>query len=201
LFEAQCNSRLVTGSDHTIELHNSENGDVLKIIPTPNLKRVSRKKLRALCGEDIEVLWGKTLDNITYDLDGDGLAAHFADGTTYQGDLLVGADGPKSKVREVLLGAEKGAVTPVDIVYNMSIVKYSDAEKAMHVISGHPQNSFGYNPNGTFSFIAGRRSASTSHLTYYSLTAPQSKTCPTRIGLKHGLFKWDHHGWESEILV
>lgn len=162
LFEAQCNSRLVTGSDHTIELHNTESGDVLKTIPTPNLKRVSRKKLRALCGEDIEVLWGKTLDNITYNLDCDGLAARFADGTTYQGGILVSADGPKSKVREILLGAEKAAVTPMDVVYNMAIVNYGDAKKAMHVISGHPQNSFGYNPNGTFSFIAGRQSASTS---------------------------------------
>lgn len=156
MFEAQCDPRLVTDLNHTIELLNSENGDVLKTISTPNLKRVSRKKLRALCAEGIEVLWGKTLDGIAYELDGKGLTAHFTDGSTHYGDVLVGADGPKSKVREILFGTEKARSTPLDIVYNMSIVKYGDAKKALHVQSGHPQNSFGYNPNGIFSFVAGR---------------------------------------------
>jgi 2-polyprenyl-6-methoxyphenol hydroxylase-like FAD-dependent oxidoreductase len=85
--------------------------------------------------------------------DGEGLTAHFTDGSMYHGDVLVGADGPKSKVREILLGAEKAKSTPLDIVYNMSIVKYNDAKEALHVLR-HPQNSFGYNPNGTFSFLA-----------------------------------------------
>jgi 2-polyprenyl-6-methoxyphenol hydroxylase-like FAD-dependent oxidoreductase len=153
LFEAQCDPGLVTGPDHTIELRNSENGDVLKTISTPNLKRVSRKKLRTLCAEGIEVLWEKTLDDITYESD-EGLTAHFTDGSTYYGDVLVGADGPKSKVREILLGTEKARSTPLDIVYNMSIVKYGDAKKALFLHSGHPQNYFGYNPNGIFSFLA-----------------------------------------------
>lgn len=154
LFEAQCNTRLVTDPDHTIELLNSETGEVLKTIPTPNLKRVSRKKLRTLCTEGVEVLWGKTLNDITYESNGEGLTAHFTDGSTYYGDLLVGADGPKSKVREILFGAEKARSIPLDIVYSMSIVNYGDAKKALHVQSGHPQNSFGYNPNGIFSFLA-----------------------------------------------
>jgi len=157
LFEAQCNPQLVTGLDHTIELRNSENGEVLKTIPTPKLKRVSRKKLRGLCREGIEVLWGKTLNDITYGVDGRTITALFADGSTYCGDLLVGADGPKSTVRELLLGPEKAKANPMEIVYNMSIVVYGDAAKALHVNSGHPQNSFGYNPNGTFSFVAGTK--------------------------------------------
>jgi 2-polyprenyl-6-methoxyphenol hydroxylase-like FAD-dependent oxidoreductase len=156
LCEAQCDPRLVTNLDSTIELLNSETGDVLKTISTPYLKRVSRKKLRALCTEGIEILWGKTLVDVTYESNGESLTAHFTDGSTYYGDVLVGADGPKSKVREILLGAEKARSTPLDIVYNMSIVKYGDAKKALHVLqSGHPQNSFGYNPNGIFSVLAG----------------------------------------------
>jgi 2-polyprenyl-6-methoxyphenol hydroxylase-like FAD-dependent oxidoreductase len=155
LHEAQCDPGLVTTPDHTIQFRNSETGDVLKTIATPNLKRVSRKKLRALCAEGIEVLWGKTISNATYQSDGERVTAHFTDGSTYDGDVLVGADGPNSKVREILLGTEKARRTPLDIVYNMSIVKYGDPEKALYVQSGHPQNMFGYNPNGTFSFLAG----------------------------------------------
>ena len=154
LFETQCDPGLRTGLDHTIEFRNSETGDVLKTISTPNMKRVSRKKLRALCAEGIEVQWGKTLNEVVYRSDGPGVSAHFSDGSSYYGDVLVGADGPKSKVREILLGVEKARSTPLEIVYNMSIVKYGEAEKSLHVRSGHPQNLFGYCPKGIFSFVA-----------------------------------------------
>jgi hypothetical protein len=161
LFEAQCNPGLVANSNHTIQLLNSETGDVLKTIPTPYLMRASRKKLRALCAESIDVQWGKTLNDITYDSNGEGLTAHFIDGSKYHGELLVGADGPKSKVREILLDVEKAARTLLDIVYNMSIVNYRDVEKALHVNSAHPYNSFGYNPKGIFSFVARKNKTST----------------------------------------
>jgi 2-polyprenyl-6-methoxyphenol hydroxylase-like FAD-dependent oxidoreductase len=156
LFETQCDPAHDRGVDETIELRNSETGELLKCIPTPNMKRVSRKKLRSLCTEGIEVLWGKSLNGITYDVDGEGVTAQFADGSTYRGDVLVGADGPKSKVRELLLGAERAVNSSVGIVYNMAIVKYGDAEKAKHVRSAHPVNCLGYNQNGTFSFISSK---------------------------------------------
>jgi 2-polyprenyl-6-methoxyphenol hydroxylase-like FAD-dependent oxidoreductase len=154
LSEAQCDPAHDRGADETIELRNSETGDILKIISTPGMKRVSRKKLRSLCGEGIDVLWGKTLDEVTYDVDGAGLTAHFADSSVYHGDLLLGADGPKSKVREILLGVEKSRNSSVEIVFNMIIVKYGDAKKAMHVRSAHPVNCLGYNPNGRFNMNA-----------------------------------------------
>jgi 2-polyprenyl-6-methoxyphenol hydroxylase-like FAD-dependent oxidoreductase len=154
LIEAQCDSALDRGADETIEIRNSGTGDVLKVIPTPYMKRVSRRKLRSLLAERIDVLWRKELGRVTYDLDGKGVTAHFTDGSTYHGDLLVGADGRKSKVREVLVGIEKSRNREFEIVYNMAIVKYKDAKKAMHVRSGHPQNLLGYNPKGIFSMIA-----------------------------------------------
>jgi 2-polyprenyl-6-methoxyphenol hydroxylase-like FAD-dependent oxidoreductase len=116
---------------------------------------MSRRKLRNFCTQGLNVLWGKCINDVTYDPEGEGVTAWFTDGSNYRGDLLVGADGPKSKVRELLLGAELAAATPMDIVYNMSLVKYPDAEKALFVQELHPQNLFGYNPNGIFSFLAG----------------------------------------------
>jgi 2-polyprenyl-6-methoxyphenol hydroxylase-like FAD-dependent oxidoreductase len=116
---------------------------------------MSRRKLRNFCTQSIDIIWEKTIDNATYDADGNGVTAQFTDGTSYRGDLLVGADGPKSKVRELLLGVELATATPMEIIYNMSIIKYPDAEKALFVQAPHPHNLFGYNPNGIFNFLAG----------------------------------------------
>jgi flavin-dependent dehydrogenase len=199
LFEAQCDPGLRTGPDHTIQFRNSETGDVLKTISTPNMKRVSRKKLRALCAEGIEVQWGKALNEVVYTKDGQRVSAHFSDGSIYQGDILVGADGPKSKVREILLGVEKARSTPLEIVYNMSIVKYGDAEKSLHVRSGHPQNLFGYCPKGIFSFIAGIYLTSVRRIRDKILIMIQSKTCPIQTNPRLGHFRLDLLGWVNEM--
>jgi flavin-dependent dehydrogenase len=156
LFETQCDPALDRGVDETIELRNSETGEILKSISTPNMKRVSRKKLRSLCTEGIDVLWGKSVQDVTYDDGEHSVTAHFADGSTYVGSILVGADGPKSKVRELLLGMELAANKSIGVVYNMAIVKYSNAEKSLHVRSGHPVNCLGYNPKGLFTVISSK---------------------------------------------
>ena len=141
-------------ANETIELRNSGTGDLLKEILVPGMKRISRKKLRSLCGEGIDVQWGKTLVDVTIDDVEDVVTAHFADGSTYQGDVLIGADGPKSKVREMLLGIEKARSSPVGINYNTAIVKYGDAEKSKYIRSFHPVALLGYNPTGRFHFIS-----------------------------------------------
>lgn len=153
LSEAQCDPAHDRGVDETIELRNSETGELLKTISAPNMKRVSRRKLRSLCAEGIEVMWDKSIRNVTYDEVGDKVRAHFADGSMYVGTLLVGSDGPKSKVRELLLGIEMATNKSVGIVFNMASVKYGNAEKSLHVRSRHPVNCLGYNPKGIFNFI------------------------------------------------
>jgi len=68
----------------------------------------------------------------------------------------VGADGPKSKIRELLLGIETATSKSFGVVYNMAIVKYGDAEKSLHVRSAHPVNSLAYNPKGKLNIIASK---------------------------------------------
>jgi 2-polyprenyl-6-methoxyphenol hydroxylase-like FAD-dependent oxidoreductase len=131
------------------------------------MKRVSRRKLRSLCGEGIDVLWGKSICDIAWDDAGNGVTAYLTDGSTYVGSILVGADGPKSTIRGLLLGSEVAANKFVEVVYNMAIVKYGDAEKSLHVRSGHPVNCLGYNPKGLFNFISSRTAALAAHLSRY----------------------------------
>lgn len=156
LSEAQADPAHDRGDDETIVLRNSDSGVILKTISTPGMKRVSRKKFRNLCKDGIEVLWGKELSNVIYSRDGNGVIACFDDGTGYHGDLVVGTDGPKSKTREILHGKQVAMNTTLAVTYNMIIVNYRDAEKALHVRSAHPVNCLGYNPNGTFSFISSK---------------------------------------------
>lgn len=119
------------------------------------MKRVSRRKLRNLCIDGLDIKWGKTLTGIKYSDDGEKVTAHFADGTEYRGDLIVGADGPRSKVRELLLGTERARSQALGVVQNTTLVKYGTAEKALHVRSGNPLFYLGYNPDGIVNFVSG----------------------------------------------
>jgi 2-polyprenyl-6-methoxyphenol hydroxylase-like FAD-dependent oxidoreductase len=72
--------------------------------PASGSHAVSRVTLRQvlLAGLDPVVHFGKELTR--YELDGDNqVTAHFADGTSATGDVLVGADGARSRVRRQLL--------------------------------------------------------------------------------------------------
>lgn len=124
------------------------------------MKRVSRRKLRALCIDGLDIQWGKTLTEIEYRDDGEeGVVARFADGSAYEGDIIVGADGPRSKVRELLLGTEVARSKPLGVVQNTTLVKYGDAKKALHVRSGNPLFYLGYNPDGIVNFVSGKPGA------------------------------------------
>lgn len=69
----------------------------------------------------------------------DGVNLHFKDGTTATADVVIGADGVHSKVREFLIGAE--AAKPVfsgSVIYRGLV----PMEKAIEVLgSEHAQNA------------------------------------------------------------
>ena len=58
---------------------------------TKQVIRVNRARFRHLLETNVNVRWGMNL--ISYEEDQDGVTAHFKDGTTARGDILVGADG------------------------------------------------------------------------------------------------------------
>ena len=66
--------------------------------------RVNRKRLRSLLLTGLLVQWGKKLVRVDEDRTASTVTAHFEDGTTATGGLLVGADGTWSKTREQVLG-------------------------------------------------------------------------------------------------
>lgn len=83
--------------------------------------------------------YGKLLTNVDFPEDSVGVIAHFADGTTVHGSMIVGADGPRSKLREIAVGnAEDAATTKFQIFHTNMTVCYNDAEKALFVRKQYP---------------------------------------------------------------
>lgn len=69
--------------------------------------RVSREKIIKLLMTGLDIQFSKHLSDISYPTD-TAVKAHFADGTSAIGDLLIGADGVRSKVRRDLCPGPKG---------------------------------------------------------------------------------------------
>ncbi|KAI4222190.1 MAG: hypothetical protein L6R36_006336 [Xanthoria steineri] len=96
-------------------------------------------KMRKLCGNGIDVQYGKQLNRIEFDEDEQDVTVGFTDGTSASGTLVVGADGARTKVREVAMGsAERAATTPFPIWHMNLTVCCGDAEKARYVRSDFP---------------------------------------------------------------
>ena len=154
LAEAQCDPAYDAAGNETLVYLNSATGKEMKTMSAPGIRRISRNKMRKLCSEGIDVLWRKKLVGVVHDED--VATAHFDDGSSYRGSAILGADGPNSKVRHILLGEEKARTTELEIEFFTANVKYNDAEKARHVRSGHPVVCPGYHPKGRLNFISGR---------------------------------------------
>ena len=131
---------------------------IREIVSDGKFLRVSRRKLRSLCREEVDVQvsilaakrsrglvadqyqYGFTVKKIEYD-DSGTVTAIFENNERRTGTLLIGADGPRSCVRECLFpGRASSAALPMFYV-NVAFA-YNDAEKAKFVRSANPVCSF-----------------------------------------------------------
>lgn len=107
--------------------------------------------MKKLCSEGIEVRYAMKMETAIFE---DGkVKAKFTNGEVVEGDLLIGCDGSRSAVREVLLGAEKAKRTLCGLRLTTSIVKYADPEVARKVRT-HPQMFLGHHSDGIFNLIS-----------------------------------------------
>ena len=129
-------------------------GEILKDLAVPGrLVRVSRRKLRALCMEGVDVKQSHTLQTVTCNDEDNTVAATFTNGRSYTGTLLVGCDGPRSPTRDYLFNSEpSGQAKPMQGAVNMPLaVTYADAEIAKFVRSkAHPVWCMAIHPDVSF---------------------------------------------------
>ncbi|KAK3171573.1 hypothetical protein OEA41_003657 [Lepraria neglecta] len=136
LAETSCNPSVPMEAGGNYPIINGETGAMLAGVPYAKGLRVPRSKMRALCAEGIDVQYGKDLSDIAFNESGNGVIVTFSDGTIIPASIVLGADGPRSKVREFAMsGADKASVSKFPIWHHNMTVCYGDADKASQVSS------------------------------------------------------------------
>lgn len=101
------------------------------------------------------VQYGKRIKSVTSD--GKVATASFEDGTSETGDLIIGAEGAHSVVREYLLGSGAAALVPNHIVATISIVQLprESVEKFREYC---PKNRMFmlFHPDGNFTWLGSK---------------------------------------------
>ncbi|KAI9807525.1 MAG: hypothetical protein M1825_005465 [Sarcosagium campestre] len=154
LKEAQNDPYFEHKDNDVLPIYNGKTGDVMKELPIGRTIRVSRRKMRTFCSQDITIQYDHELSSVAYGDDGQRVEAIFTNGKRVPGDIISGSDGPRSKVRELLLGVEKAATSPLGVVHVNVAVQYADAEKARFIREAHPIFSLMIHPSGTLSFVS-----------------------------------------------
>lgn len=131
---------------------NGQTGELLKELPTEGMRRFSRRKLRNICATNIEVVYGKTLEQILYNENGTGVTACFSDKTQATGTTLIGTDGPRSKTRELLLGPEISSVKPSGFIL-LSVTTSYTASQATYMRSLNGLFASAFHPNSSYYLI------------------------------------------------
>ncbi|KAA6409475.1 MAG: hypothetical protein FRX48_07029 [Lasallia pustulata] len=131
------------GEDDFLPVCNGITGEVMLKMHGDSPIRVSRSKMRALFSEGLDIQHGKKIVQVTYS--GSTVTATFEDGTGTTGNILVGCDGAKSKVRELVVGSEAAQMTVMPInTFNFN-QKFT-AEQALHLQTVHPLFKMSYYP-------------------------------------------------------
>ncbi len=151
---AQVDPHTPTKDVDTLRFLNGRTGEITGGIEVKKFYRFQRGRLRNLLAEGLNIKWGKTLSQITYSDDGGQVTAHLMDGTEDTGSTLVGADGPQSQVRDLLVGSEPTKTVPIGFAATMCFNQLP-RDKALFLRSEpfHPLYQCAPHPNGYFAWL------------------------------------------------
>lgn len=136
---------------HGVIIRDASTGEIKAQSQFPFIQRINHRKTKEHLSQGLSVQYGKRLSDISIDPSNDDeVTAHFEDGTTETGTLIVGADGGVSQVRCWLLGADAAAqeVIPCRFINSsFSLPSELAAWLANEIsptidVSGHPNNTY-----------------------------------------------------------
>lgn len=137
-------------------------GEQINTLPLNNFYRFLRSRLRTLLAEDIDISYGKRLASLSYAEDGSAVTAHFEDGTSETGRLVIGADGSNSRVRTLLVGAERAK--PKRLPTSATFINASfTREQALFLRSYHPLATVIVHPDNQLGMLAALDMADAEH--------------------------------------
>lgn len=121
-------------------------GELLFRSPPAIMRRITRQKLRNLISQGVEIRWGVSFESFEESPSG-GVTLRFADGAEETADIMVGADGARSKIRHLLLGEEKAAPVASEFVcgYSSALIGKENAERLFNT---HPMLVMTYHSMG-----------------------------------------------------
>ncbi|KAK2015002.1 oxygenase-like protein [Colletotrichum eremochloae] len=119
----------------SVPFYDGLTGNLMFKNPVPGARRISRLRLRQVLVDGLDIQWGKDLKVILPSQH--SIELTFKDGKAITADYVLGADGPFSKVRELLMG-EKAKPIPSGFSIANCICKYGDTDKVNTVIGVHP---------------------------------------------------------------
>ena len=137
LSDTICNPHLdFNDKVETLPCYNGKTGDLLFSSSTPGARRVSRRLLRKLLVEGVDIRWNKSVKELSQT--DTGVKLEFEDGETFDADHVLGADGSSSKIRELLLGVEKSQPRGSGFQFATGITKFDDVAKTDAIVQVHP---------------------------------------------------------------
>lgn len=144
--EALCNPDLKFDEEsESLPVFSGETGELLFKNKVPGARRVSRQRLRGLLAHELDeagiIRWGKRLAGFSHGEESEAgpVQLQFEDGTTYDANYVLGADGSSSKLRQLLFDKDEAARVQLSgFMFATAIVQYGDAAKVQAVLKTHP---------------------------------------------------------------
>jgi 2-polyprenyl-6-methoxyphenol hydroxylase-like FAD-dependent oxidoreductase len=133
-----------------LKFFNASTGEVVNTVPAPFFHRLRRSALREALAQGLDIQFDKALVDIDFSHP-ESVTAKFADGSSATGNLVIGADGPRSQVRSLLLGPT-AASNPLPFVASYIQAKYTK-EQALFLRTFHPLYLGGIHPDNKFGFF------------------------------------------------
>ncbi|KAK6380699.1 hypothetical protein LTS17_004899 [Exophiala oligosperma] len=133
---------------------NADTGEIIGQVSMPTLTRVSRLRLRTFLSreQDLNIQFGKRLKTISPDSSSEDVSVSFEDGARVKGACIIGCDGSRSRVREVLCG-DKAKPQDVGVTMINHKARYP-AEVAKLLRMHHPIVKLGFSKDQAAALVA-----------------------------------------------
>jgi 2-polyprenyl-6-methoxyphenol hydroxylase-like FAD-dependent oxidoreductase len=155
LSEAYADPSLTPDAVTGLPIYNGKTGDLLMEMKAEKPCRVSRRKLRNLFAEGLDVQYGKEVADVIEEGE-DRVRVVFKDGTEVVGDVVIGCDGARSRVRECICGEEQAQLKTVPLSM-LNFTSQFTAEQSLYLRKLNPLFITSIHPDhGTMFWISSK---------------------------------------------